>query len=147
MSVRVRTMVFASAALVVGLYFVMSVHSLPAFGGSQHLYRDLAVRAALSHTTANVVSSVNFDVRAADTLAEETILLTSVIGVMALLRPALKERELRPKERGHAMDATRLMGYVMMPVTLAVGVDLVVHGHITPGGGFQGGVMIALALH
>jgi multicomponent Na+:H+ antiporter subunit B len=147
MNQRVRLTLFGSGAVVMGVFFVISVHSLPSFGGLQHLYRDLAVRAALSHTTANIVSSVNFDLRAADTLGEETVLLASVIGVMALLRPALEERELQPTERGHAMDATRLMGYVMMPVTLAVGVDIVLHGHITPGGGFQGGVMIAIALH
>jgi multicomponent Na+:H+ antiporter subunit B len=147
MSRRVRLVLFGSGAVVMSIFFVMAAHSLPAFGAAQHLYRDLAVRAALSHATANVVSSVNFDLRAADTLGEETVLLASVIGVMALLRPALEERELRPRARGHAMDATRLMGYVMLPVTLAVGVDLVVHGHITPGGGFQGGVMIAIALH
>jgi multicomponent Na+:H+ antiporter subunit B len=39
------------------------------------------------------------------------------------------------------------MGYLMLMVTLVVGVNLVAHGHTTPGGGFQGGVMIATALH
>jgi multicomponent Na+:H+ antiporter subunit B len=32
-------------------------------------------------------------------------------------------------------------------VTLLVGVDVVVHGHLTPGGGFQGGVVLGTAVH
>jgi multicomponent Na+:H+ antiporter subunit B len=32
-------------------------------------------------------------------------------------------------------------------VTLLLGVDVVVHGHLTPGGGFQGGVVLATGLH
>src|SRR5699024_277379 len=34
-----------------------------------------------------------------------------------------------------------------LPVTIAVGLDVVVHGHLTPGGGFQGGVVLAAGLH
>jgi multicomponent Na+:H+ antiporter subunit B len=32
-------------------------------------------------------------------------------------------------------------------VTLLVGVDVVVHGHLTPGGAFQGGVVLASGVH
>ena len=147
MSHRVRMLLFGSGAVVLACFFALSVDALHQFGDPYHPYRDLAVRAALSHATANVVSSVNFDLRAIDTLGEETILLASVIGVMALLRPAVEERELLPMPTGHAMDAARLLGYLMMPVTFVVGISLVVHGHISPGGGFQGGVVIATALH
>lgn len=147
MTYRVRMLLFGSGALVLAIFFAMSVHAVPAFGGSRHLYRDLAVRAALSHATANVVSSVNFDLRAIDTLGEETILLASVLGVMALLRPAIEERELTPRPGGYALDSTRLMGYLMMPLTFIVGLTLVAHGHVSPGGGFQGGAIITTALH
>ena len=44
-------------------------------------------------------------------------------------------------------SATRLAGYVLLPVTLIIGADVVVHGHLTPGGGFQGGVVLATGLH
>ncbi|MCV7197136.1 sodium:proton antiporter [Mycobacterium angelicum] len=120
---------------------------LPVFGHDDHLYRDLAVAAAFSRATANVVASVNFDQRALDTLVEESILLGSVTGVMTLLRPAVEEREYRPPHGGTVLDSTRLVGYVMLPVTLALGVDVIVHGHLTPGGGFQGGVVLAAGLH
>jgi multicomponent Na+:H+ antiporter subunit B len=45
------------------------------------------------------------------------------------------------------LDVVRLVGYVMLPVTLAIGADTVAHGQLTPGGGFQGGVVLATGLH
>jgi multicomponent Na+:H+ antiporter subunit B len=41
----------------------------------------------------------------------------------------------------------RLVGHLLLPVTLLIGIDLVGHGAITPGGGFQGGVVLGTAVH
>lgn len=142
-----RTGVFLAGALGLAVVLWLGLAELPSFGHDHHPYRDLAVRAALSRGTANAVASVNFDLRALDTFGEETILLGSVTGVMALLRPAVMEREYHPAGRQAALEATRLVGYLLLPVTFALGVDLVVHGHLTPGGGFQGGVVLAAGLH
>ena len=147
MSRAVRAALFLAGAAGLGVLLWLGFAGLPAFGQAHHPYRDLAVRAAFSHATANVVASVNFDQRALDTLVEETILVASVTGVMALLRPAAEEREYHNRGRRTALDATRFVGYLLFPVTLAVGVDVVVHGHLTPGGGFQGGVLLAAGLH
>jgi multicomponent Na+:H+ antiporter subunit B len=142
---------FLAGAAGVGLLLWLGFAELPLFGQDHHLYRDIAVREALTHATANVVASVNFDLRALDTFGEETILVASVTGVMALLRPAVEEREYHGpggvEGRSAALDATRFVGYLLLPVTLAVGLDVVVHGHLTPGGGFQGGVVLAAGLH
>lgn len=147
MSRGLRTALFLAGAAGLGILMWLSFAQLPPFGQNQHLSRDLAVPAAISRATANVVASVNFDQRALDTLGEETILLGSVTGVMALLRPAIEEREYQSSGRRTALDATRLVGYLMLPVTIALGIDIVVHGHLTPGGGFQGGVVLAAGLH
>jgi multicomponent Na+:H+ antiporter subunit B len=45
------------------------------------------------------------------------------------------------------MEATRLLGYAMLPIVLLVGLDVVGHGQLTPGGGFQGGVILASGIH
>lgn len=142
-----RTVLFLVGAAGVALLLWLGFAELPAFGHDHHLYRDLAVREAFSHATANVVASVNFDQRALDTFGEETILFASVTGVMALLRPAVEEREYHHSDRRAALDSTRFVGYLLLPVTLAMGLDVVVHGHLTPGGGFQGGVVLATGLH
>ena len=109
--------------------------------------RSIARELSKANVTANVVASVNFDLRALDTLGEETILVASVTGVMTLLRPTTTEREYDDRGRSAALDATRFVGYLLLPVTLAVGLDVVAHGHLTPGGGFQGGVLLAAGLH
>jgi multicomponent Na+:H+ antiporter subunit B len=145
---RARLVLFLVAAAAVALLFVPAVLDLPAFGGTVHPYRDAAVAAGTAHATANIVSAVNYDQRALDTLGEETILLGSVIGATALLRPSEEEREQTVvPEGGRPLEAVRLVGHLLLPVTLLLGVDLVVHGAITPGGGFQGGVVLGTAVH
>jgi multicomponent Na+:H+ antiporter subunit B len=99
------------------------------------------------HHTANVVSAVNFDQRALDTLGEETILIGSVTGAAVLLRPSREEEAGRPAVTGRVLESTQLAGYLLLPVTLIIGFVLVAHGHVTPGGGFQGGVVLATGLH
>jgi multicomponent Na+:H+ antiporter subunit B len=45
------------------------------------------------------------------------------------------------------LEATRLFGYVLLPLVLVIALDSVAHGQVTPGGGFQGGIMLATAVH
>lgn len=133
----------AGTAVLLGLAFF----DMPSFGSSHHPYRDAAVPAAVSHHTANVVASINFDQRGIDTLGEELIFFGSVLAVAALLRPAENE-ELRHEPGSTVpLQSTRLFGYLLLAVGLIVGADIVVHGTVTPGGGFQGGIMLATALH
>jgi multicomponent Na+:H+ antiporter subunit B len=139
--------VFWIGAAGFGVLGVLAMLRMPGFGGFVHPYRDLSVPAAIGRSAANVVSSLNFDQRALDTLGEETILLASVVGAASLLRPSPGERELSPTKEDHTMEAIRLLGYLLLPMTLMVGLDVVAHGHLTPGGGFQGGVVLATGVH
>jgi multicomponent Na+:H+ antiporter subunit B len=147
MSRLARLVLFGIGGGVMAVSFVLAALDLPAFGTTHHLYRDLAVPAAVRHGTANVVSAVNFDQRATDTFGEETILIVSVVGAVALLRPSSEETERRLPDLARPLESTQLVGYVMLPVTLVLGVDVVSHGGTTPGGGFQGGVILATGLH
>jgi multicomponent Na+:H+ antiporter subunit B len=139
--------VFALGAATLAVLVGLAIARMPEFGAAVHPYRDAAVAAALLRHTPNVVTSINFDQRGLDTFGEETILLASVLGAVTLLRPADDEREREPRDPGRVLGATRLAGYVLLPVTLVIGADVVVHGHLTPGGGFQGGVILATGLH
>lgn len=141
-----RLWVFAVGAAIVFGVLVAALLNMPSFGRTSHPFRTAAVHASLEHHTSNVVSSINFDQRGLDTLGEESILLASVLGVAVLLRPAQDEIESDPPVRGDVLDATVLAGYVMLPVTLIIGLDVIAHGHVTPGGGFQGGVIIGTAI-
>jgi multicomponent Na+:H+ antiporter subunit B len=146
MTTRVRLIVFGSGAAVLAVLFALAVADLPPFGGDVHPYRDLAVAASLRRSSANVVSSLTFDLRGLDTLGEEVILLGSVVGAVALLRPQHPGQRQVPDET-RPLAAVGLLSYVFLPLTLLIGLDLLVHGHLTPGGGFQGGVVLATGLH
>jgi multicomponent Na+:H+ antiporter subunit B len=142
----VRLVLFLVAAAVFAAAFTAACTDLPRFGTSSHPYGSRAVSAALEHRTANVISAINFDQRALDTLGEESILFGSVLGALALLRRARDEDRGDP-EPGRVLPSTRLFGAGLLPVTVLVGAYVVAHGQLSPGGGFQGGVVLATGLH
>ncbi|WP_052713828.1 MnhB domain-containing protein [Streptomyces katrae] len=146
MSRTARTAVFWCAAVAVALCYGISCGHLPAFGGPFHPYADRAVPTALARRTANAVASVNFDQRGFDTLGEEFILFTAVLGAAIVLRRARDEHVVSPRS-GRVLPTVRLAGTVLLPVALVTGVYVVAHGQLTPGGGFQGGVVLATGLH
>lgn len=147
MSRQVRLAVFAVAAASVAALLAVALLGLPHFGQHHHPYRTAAVKAAIAHRTANAVSAVNFDSRGLDTLGEESILLGSAVGVAALLRISRDEAVTRPAGGGRVLESTGMAGVVALGVTIVVGFNVVAHGHLTPGGGFQGGVVLATGFH
>ena len=83
-------------------------------------------------------------------VADAARLTVATVRAIATRTPLGCERTLalpRPPTSGPDGRATRLAGWALLPVTLLVGADIVLHGHLTPGGGFQGGVVLATAIH
>lgn len=150
MTRRVRFAVFATSAAGLATLLILAYLGMPHFGGQHHPYAVRAIHAAQNlRATANAVASVNFDQRSLDTLGEELIFFASVVGAFVLLRPGREEvvRQQRETSQGYVFDATRLAARLALPATLLIGGYIVIHGHISPGGGFQGGVILATALH
>jgi multicomponent Na+:H+ antiporter subunit B len=152
MSRSARIAIFAVALAGLAALLVASVVDLPAFGHYQGAYGNQLVREAVPerHTT-NVVTAIVFDYRGFDTLGEEFILFASVVGVTLLLRRHKdsedEEEVLReaPDDRTRS-DAVQVAGLVAIPPLFLLGLWLVAFGLVTPGGGFQGGVLLAGAL-
>ncbi len=149
MTRRARLVVFLAGAGGLAALLLWAISGLPSFGNYQGPYGNVLNHVAVGarHAT-NVVSAVTFDYRGIDTLMEEFIFFTAVIGTTLLLRAQLAEEE-EPADddatdrRTPAMsDAVRLGGFVMTGVTFLFGVYMVLHGHLTPGGGFQGGIVV-----
>jgi len=128
------------------------MRGLPAFGSYRGPYGHVLNQVAVPerHAT-DVVSAVNFDYRGFDTLGEEFILFASVAGTALLLRrePGEEEKEDEDGEPGRAppptSDAMRMFGVALVPLTVAFGLYMISHGAVSPGGGFQGGVVLATA--
>src|SRR5204863_3708095 len=88
-----------------------------------------------------VVGATVFDYRAVDTLGEEFILFTAVVGVALLLRKR-REGAYEPRDEVRS-DAIRALGALFAPAVFLLGLWVVAFGYVTPGGGFQGGVIVA----
>ena len=147
----VRLAVFSLAGVGMLVVLLLGFTGLPSFGHAHELYGALLNRTEdkLRHAT-DIVTALNFDIRAFDTLGEEFILFASVTGVSLLLRQLGGEQEQDRQARGieeHAFagssDGLKLVSLVLIPVVVAFGAYLVFHGQLTPGGGFQGGVVLA----
>src|SRR5437660_11649573 len=94
MTRRVRLTMFAVAGSGLAVVLLLGFTGLPSFGHAHELYRALVNRTEdkLRHAT-DIVTALNFDIRAFDTLGEEFILFASVTGVALLLRHLRDEDE------------------------------------------------------
>lgn len=89
---------------------------------------------------ANVVTSVTLFYRGFDTLGEVTVLFTAALGVAVLFFIEDKKRKMTYVK---ANFVTKIGTRVVFPFILLTGAYIFMHGHLTPGGGFQGGALIA----
>jgi multicomponent Na+:H+ antiporter subunit B len=140
-----RIGLFAASAAGLSALLLWAVAGLPDFGDYKGRYGATLNKVTLSerHAT-NVVTAIVFDYRGFDTLGEEFILFTSVMGVALLLRD-VREEGRRPRDAMES-DPVRMVGIAFSAVLLVMGLYVVAHGAITPGGGFQGGVILAGAI-
>ena len=153
MSDRARLTLFGVSLAGLLALLVWGFAGLPDFGDFHGVYGQLLNRVAVpERSTTDVVTAVNFDYRGFDTLGEEFILFAAVIGVASILRTLRGERIRRPDDdaAGRNVPETSLLvrvtGLGLVAPTILVGIYIVAHGHQTPGGGFQGGVILATAL-
>jgi multicomponent Na+:H+ antiporter subunit B len=144
MTRRVRISIFVPALAGFAALLYWALVGLPDFGDYRGPYGFVLNRIVVPerHTT-NVVGATVFDYRGFDTMGEELILFSAVVGVVLLLRSSGESREEEAPTATVRSDALRVVGTLMVGGALLVGLWLVAFGYITPGGGFQGGVVIA----
>ena len=103
---------------------------------------DLFLNLNMSTATANAVTSVVTFFRGIDTVGEVTVLFLATSGVALMLSTTQRTCEKEIKQKSFVLDVgSRLL----MSVIILFGVYIIIHGHLSPGGGFQGGVVIATA--
>jgi multicomponent Na+:H+ antiporter subunit B len=149
-TLALRRRVFLVAAAVAGGLLLWGLSALPPYGVYPGPYGDVLNRVAVAERKAtNVVAAVTFDYRGVDTMGEEFILFAAVVGVAVLLRAQRDEREEPPDEDAAdrrapgTSNAVRILGLALVGPVVLFGLYMVAHGHLTPGGGFQGGVVLA----
>lgn len=100
----------------------------------------------------NLVSAIYLGYRAFDTLGETIVLLVAVSGTISILSNAgvrlpagytntqVSHTATFRKQRTHLLETVT---GIMAPIVLVFGCYVMLYGHLSPGGGFQGGVVIA----
>jgi multicomponent Na+:H+ antiporter subunit B len=151
MTDRLRLRLFLLPGIVFFGLYCYAAANLPAWGFYRGPYGDVIAHLAVyeRHAT-DAVNAINYDYRGFDTLGEEFILFTAVLGVMLLLRRE-KDTSSRASSPGKLSDApqlsttTQVVAVPAVFLTVLFGFYIGLHGQLTPGGGFQAGVILATA--
>lgn len=133
----------ASLVFSVGLAFLLLViASQLGFGhNSAFIGNGILAGAAQDVGAANIVTAVVFGYRGFDTLGEISILFAAATAAGLVLG----RRRAGVSDDPAGGFILRAGADLLFPILLLVGIYIVVHGHLTPGGGFQGGVILAAA--
>ena len=102
----------------------------------------------------NLVTAVVVSYRGLDTLGEVTVLFISAAGVGLLLRRTRRRDDDEDLEQGDRAEETagvhkpaseivETATELLLPMVILFGVYVFLNGHLSPGGGFQGGAIIA----
>ncbi|MBV8972854.1 MAG: hypothetical protein JO290_11240, partial [Sphingomonadaceae bacterium] len=152
MSEGARRVLLALALAVLAVAAWRVAGALPMFGSATPYGQAVNALIPDARGVSNMVAAVNFDVRGIDTVGEEAMLVAAIVGAVVLLRGSRGEgttdravrvpgRALEPRA-----DATALVCRIGAVVTLVFGLYMALHGTVTPGGGFQGGAVVASGL-
>ncbi|MEM0244771.1 MAG: MnhB domain-containing protein [Zestosphaera sp.] len=97
----------------------------------------------LTSYSLNAVSAVIWDYRGIDTIFETAVLMAAITGVATILRGITDAKE----SRGRGMSIiVKSSTKIVVILTLIGSASLSIHGHLTPGGGFQAGSAIAVTV-
>jgi len=102
----------------------------------------------------NLVTAVVVTYRGLDTLGEVTVLFISAAGVGLLLRRTRRKDDDEDLEKGDRAEETagvhkpaseivETATELLLPMVILFGIYVFLNGHLSPGGGFQGGAIIA----
>jgi multicomponent Na+:H+ antiporter subunit B len=135
-----RKVVALLLVVVVGVALCVALANVP-FGEDKIDVGNHYARNGLRETgAANIVTSVVVTYRGFDTLGEVTILFIAAVGLGAVL---FSEKVPPGDEKQQASLIVRTGSRLLFPLILLLGVYVFIHGHLTPGGGFQGGAVMA----
>ena len=105
------------------------------------LAAELIGESVAASGSVNVVTTVLLDFRAFDTLGEASVIFASVAVISAVFAGSTIVRS----DFGLGLLVRRAVAY-LAALFLLFPAYIILHGHLSPGGGFQGGVSLAVAL-
>ncbi len=103
---------------------------------------DIILSLNMETATANAVTSVVTFFRGIDTVGEVTVLFLATTGIALMLSTSQRTHEKISRQGSFILNVGSKL---LLNVIVLFGVYIIIHGHLSPGGGFQGGVVIATA--
>jgi multicomponent Na+:H+ antiporter subunit B len=135
-----RKIVSVLLLIIVALGIIQSLAKIP-FGTPKTKVGRYYIEKGVEETGAvNIVTSIVVNYRGFDTLGEVVVLFIAAIGLGVVLRTGIKKKT-RKIQRASLVLYTGCR--LLFPLILIFGSYIFIHGHLTPGGGFQGGAVIA----
>ncbi len=122
------------------------------FGYTPDSELNLTARYYAEHTAqdigaANIVTAIIVTYRGLDTLGEVTVLfLTAAIVGLVLAQGRQQNSQGSQRKLPESGELLQTGSLLLTPLILLLGVYVFVNGHLTPGGGFQGGAILASAI-
>jgi multicomponent Na+:H+ antiporter subunit B len=146
---RVQTGIALLAAAGVGVVLVYGMLALPRFGDldsppSTHVSPYYTENSLRDSKTPNTVTAVLTDYRGFDTLIETVVVLTAALACMLVVGAGrgTKRAVVRPFA---SLMLSKLLGPLIASLQLFL-FYVIMHGHYSPGGAFQGGTLLACSL-
>ena len=140
--------------LIFSAFILLTVANLPSYGSdSAPTVNEVAERYVEKGTeetgAVNTVAGMILDYRAFDTLGESFVLFTAMCAVTMLMNAPGKRRvrKLDYEVLDYYQDPIiRTVCKLVIPIILMFGIYILLNGHLSPGGGFSGGAIMASAL-
>jgi len=85
----------------------------------------------------NLVTAILYDYRAFDSLGESTVIFATVSAIVLIL----SFKTMPVSSHGLSFIVKRTFGF-LTPFVFLFSLYIIAHGHLSPGGGFQGGVIL-----
>ena len=135
---RVATILFLGG---LGLLLMAILQTMPLGGAPMQVGQAIVVMAPAETGASNIVTAILLGYRGLDTLGEVSILFVAATAAGLVLGGAVRG-EAQAEPAGFIL---RNAAWLLFPFLLVLGAYIVIHGHLTPGGGFQGGAVLAAA--
>jgi len=141
---------FVAALLIIAaIPFVLAAASLPPHGSATTPVQTGASAYYLEHGAEeagaeNIVTDVILNYRGLDTNGEVTVIFTGFAAAFAVLLPAalLRKTRAEPGAQLPPSPVVRFAVRILAPFTALFAIYVIMYGHISPGGGFQGGAIL-----
>ena len=131
-----------TAVFLLGLvgYYLFSYFIQVPFGEDRNTVGDYYLDNTVEQTgSVNTITSIIVSYRGFDTLGEVTVLFLAATGLGAILF----DKKGKKRRLQNASLIVRVSAQLIYPFIILLGAYVFIHGHLTPGGGFQGGAIIA----